>query len=338
MIGERQDAQVQTGRPPLGAANELVDDTVRHLVRLTGNGQRIDAGVGQVVLVELENPAAQPTARQTQGGKRPTRHRQCGSFRDVRRQGVEGVEGVRSIDQVHVVEHQQEGPVARIEDRSERGKHLTDDPRLPTLEQILDMARVDAPRGEGTGQMTQEHDRVVVTGDQGQPPRRAWIGVHPLAGERGLAVARTRANRDQRSVRVQQPLDQRAALQHARTSARRSQALGDDTPGVDHDPLRHALCHRAAPRPQWAPECMQAHVSRPNDGVWDPERILAMTARCSSCQSSAWPWTPTVHSGHPHRVMTPSDGHPHDWPATEGRRSHVRGPRSDRLRPARVQR
>ena len=243
VIGQRKDAQVQTRRPPLGAANELVDHTLRHLVQLTGDGQRVDAGVGQVDLLELEDAAAQPATRQAQGRQRPTCQRQRGSVRNSFRQRVEGVERIGSIDQMHVVEHHQEGSVAVVEDRGERREHLGGDLGLPALEQILDMTRVDATGGEGTGQMAQEHHRVVVADDQRHPPRRTWIGVHPLAGERRLAVARTAADGDQCGIGCQEPLDQGCALQHARARARRPQALGDDAPGVDHDRLRHAVRH-----------------------------------------------------------------------------------------------
>ena len=243
VLGERENAQVEPRWPAVGAPDQLLHHVRRQLVELASDLGRLRRRVGKVRPVELEQATGQSTPRQVQRRQRPTGQCKCRTLGDQVDQVVHRRHCVPVVDHVGIVEHHEEGLIARLERSRERRQDLAGHVRLAALEQVLGASHVHPTGSQTLHQVAEEHDGVVVGHIEAQPPRRPRVGVHPLRHQSRLAEPCAGADGDEGGILGQQPVEQCAALQQVRTRAGRAQALGDDTPRVGHAPLRHAAHH-----------------------------------------------------------------------------------------------
>ena len=146
VLGEREHAQVQPRRPPVGATDQLLHDVARQLVELAGDLERLGGRVGEIGLVELDETSGQAPARQTERRQRPPGQGEGRALGDQVDQVVHRRHRVAVVDEMDVVEHQQERGLGGLEGSGECRQHLVGDPRITTLEQVLGARHVQPAR------------------------------------------------------------------------------------------------------------------------------------------------------------------------------------------------
>jgi hypothetical protein len=234
-VPERQRGQVHRRRPALRALDQPRHPVIRQ-AHAGGGQQRTCFGVAQRQLrrAQLRKPPVRPPAGQRPRGIRPRREGELAAHRqplaEIADHGVTAGLG----HQVNVVEHQHErlvGLGARID---ERRQHDVLERRLGDEESSADRVLEIQDRIERGEHARDERDRVVVGGIEGNPRKEPLVALAPERQQRGLAIAGGRRDEhDRRMGRGHQAVEERGAIDDARSQRRGGQLGRDDATALD---------------------------------------------------------------------------------------------------------